>query len=99
MTTTKQQWAVIRTYAAGVHVGRLVRRKGAEVELAQAVRVWRWRGARTLHEMSLHGIEPASCGHSRVSEPVPSIVLTDAIEIIPCSAVVAKGIAGAGWAQ
>ena len=37
---------LIRTYSAGVHYGELVSRKGREVTLANARRVWRWRGGR-----------------------------------------------------
>lgn len=71
---------IIRTYSAGVHVGTLKRREGREVELTDASRIWRWRGANTLHELALHGPQQ---DWTRISERVPSIVLTEAIEIIP----------------
>jgi hypothetical protein len=41
-------------------------------------RLWRWRGANTLHEVSLYGIEPGS----RISEPIEQILLTQAIEVL-----------------
>ena len=71
---------IIRTYSAGVHVGTLVRHEGTVVELKDASRIWRWRGANTLNEMALRG--PAQ-EWTRISERVPSITLTEAIEIIP----------------
>lgn len=72
-------FVVVRTYSAGVHVGTLVSRKGKEVTLLNARRVWRWRGANTLHEMALRGVDEV---YSRISEPVRSVTLTEAIEVI-----------------
>ena len=76
----KNKYVVIRTYSAGVHCGTLVSQKGKEVLLKNARRIWQWIGAFTLSEVSQRGI---SAG--RVSCTVPMIVLTEAIEIIPCS--------------
>ena len=46
---------IIRTYSAGVHVGTLKSHDGTTVVLTDASRIWRWRGANTLHELALHG--------------------------------------------
>ena len=73
---------IIRTYSSGVHVGTLKWHEGKVVTLTNASRVWRWRGANTLHELALHG--PAQ-EYTRISERVPTITLTEAIEIIPVS--------------
>jgi hypothetical protein len=54
---------------------------GKEVKLSNARRIWNWNGANTLSEISLHGVSDKS----RISEAVPEITLTEAIEIIPCS--------------
>ncbi len=72
---------VVRTYSAGVHVGTLVSRKGREVVLGDARRVWRWKGANTLHEMALRGVSMSE--YTRISDAVPTITLMEAIEIIP----------------
>lgn len=74
-------YVVVRTFSAGVHIGTLVSRNGQEVELENARRIWSWRGANTLHEIALHGVGDGS----RISESVPKILLTQAIEVIPCS--------------
>lgn len=87
---------IVRTLSAGVHIGVQVRREGKEIVLHNAQRIWRWRGANTLNEMATHGIN--SGDYSRVSEKVPSITLTEAIEIIPCSAFAEDKIRSAGWA-
>lgn len=72
---------IVRTYSAGVHVGYLESHDGKCVMLSDACRIWRWRGANTLHELALRG--PDRSQFSRISERVPSITLTEAIEIIP----------------
>lgn len=75
---------VVRTVAAGVHAGELARREGKEITLRNARRIWRWRGANTLHEVATKGVDSASSsGYTRVSEPVEEITLLDAIEIVP----------------
>ena len=97
MATKKKltQYVVVRTYSAGVHVGELVRRDGREVELSSARRIWSWRGANTLHEIALHGVGAGS----RVSEPVPSITLLEAIEIIACTEDGESSLRAARWAS
>jgi len=77
----KGKYVVVRTYSAGVHVGELVKREGKEVELANARRIWYWNGRFTLNEIANSGVG----SESKLSEPVSSIVLTEAIEIIPAS--------------
>ena len=50
-TTKKLPYVVVRTYSAGVHVGELKSRKGKEVVLINARRLWKWCGAFTLSEL------------------------------------------------
>jgi len=88
------KYCVIRTYSAGVHVGEVVSHSGTEVELKDARRIWRWEGANTLHEIALRGVGAGS----KVSDEVPSIVLTEAIEIIPCADAAIENLRGAKWA-
>ena len=66
------KYVVVRTYNAGVHVGVLANRAGQEVVLTDARRVWNWQGRNTLHEIALRGVGSGS----RVSEAVPSVLLT-----------------------
>ena len=91
---TKNPIVLLRTYAAGVHVGELVARSGKEVTLANAHRVWRWRGANTLHELSQRG---AAQEWTRISERVPSIVLLDAIEVIECAPAAVTNLRTPRW--
>lgn len=89
------QKVIVRTYSAGVHFGTLVARDGREVTLSAARRIWRWNGANTLNEIALRGVLPTS----RISDPVPSILLTEAIEVIPCSEAAVASLKGATWAK
>ena len=96
MTRSKPSFVLVRTYTAGVHVGVLKSRAGQDVVLTDARRIWRWRGANSLHELSLHGCDQQ---WSRISEPVPVIVLTQAIEIIPCSTEAAQNLSVSRWPE
>jgi hypothetical protein len=74
------EFVLVRTRNAGVHYGTLRRfeiaGEIATVELTQARRLWHWQGARTLHEISLHGVK----GGSKVSEAVERIVILGVID-------------------
>ena len=77
-------YVVVRTYSAGVHAGYLESRNGKEVELKNARRLWMWKGAASLSQIAGKGIsEPENC---KFPAPIASIILTEAIEIIPCTA-------------
>jgi hypothetical protein len=88
-----RKYVVVRTYSAGVHVGELVDRRAREVDLANARRIWSWKGANTLHEVANHGVKDGS----RVSEAVSSITLLESIEIIECSAEGEAALRTATW--
>lgn len=83
---------VIRTFSAGVHFGRLVFTLDKRAALEDARRIWSWTGAHTLNEVSQNGIESG-----RVSKPVPVVILTEVIEILPCSPEAIASIGGCGW--
>lgn len=93
---SKAPIVVVRTYSAGVHVGRVIeRRTSKEIKLGGAVRVWRWKGANTLHELALHGASLTE--FTRISEAVSEITLTEAIEVILCSAEGAENLLKSRW--
>jgi hypothetical protein len=89
------KFVLVRTYSAGVHVGTFARKEGTEVILFGARRIWRWRGANTLNELSQHGTEDTE--FTRISEPVPEITLTEAIEIIPVSEKAKETLGRSTW--
>lgn len=77
------KYVVVRTHSAGVHIGTLVQQSGTAALLSNARRLWRWSGAVTLHEVAIHGVDRSRW--TRISNAVPEILLTEAIEIIPTS--------------
>ena len=79
-TARKLQNVIVRTYSAGCFWGDLVWRKGKEVEMRKARRLWFWDGAATLSQLAQSGTtKPEGC---KWPEAVDSIILTEAIEII-----------------
>lgn len=86
LETTIGKKVVIRTYSAGVHFGTLEEKNGKEVTLSNARRLWSWNGALSLSEVATKGID---IKNSKISEPVEYIMLTEAVEIIPCTSNIA----------
>lgn len=73
---------IIRGDRSGVFFGELGAHNGREVELKEARRIWRWYGASSLSQLANSGLDPEQ---SRVCEPVKSILILDAVEVIPCT--------------
>lgn len=79
-TKKKLKHVIVRTYSAGVFAGYLVSRKGQEVVMKDARRIWKWSGAASLSQLAVDGTsDPDNC---LFPVAVPSIELTQAIEII-----------------
>jgi hypothetical protein len=77
----KGDYIICRTYSAGVFAGTLVSRKGQEVTLRQARRLWYWEGAASLSQLAMEGTKkPDNC---KFPCEVSSVVLLNAIEILP----------------
>jgi hypothetical protein len=90
------EYVIVRTYSAGVFAGTLVARNGREVELSEARRLWYWRGAASLSELAMKGVKmPMDC---KFPEPVKTVLLLEAIEILPVEPIAEKSIKGvAPW--
>lgn len=74
---------IVRCNRAGVFFGELAQRDGQEVELKNARRLWYWDGAASISQIAAEGVKkPGEC---KFTMPVESIVLLEAIEIIPCT--------------
>ena len=77
------QRVIVRCDRAGVFFGKLVAREGQEVELKDARRLWYWDGAVSISQIAAEGVKkPQNCNFTVTVE---SIVLLDAIEVIPCT--------------
>ena len=77
----KLKYVIVRTYSAGVFAGYLVSRKGQEVVMTEARRLWYWQGAASLSQLAMEGVtDPNAC---KFPVALPSVELMQAIEIIP----------------
>lgn len=94
MTTKKTKlgnYVIVRTYSAGVFAGNIKSRKGQEVVLRNARRIWYWDGAASLSQLAQSGTSnPGGC---KFPEPVDEITLLQAIEILATTPVAQKSIA------
>lgn len=74
---------IIRGDRSGVEFGTLNEVDGQTVELHNARRLWYWDGATSLSQLAAEGTKyPDKC---KFTMYIDSIVITDCIEIIPCT--------------
>lgn len=91
------RYVIVRTYSAGVHAGVLSARNGREVTLAGSRRIWRWAQANPA-DGALSGVANWGVGaSSKIAGPVESILLLEAIEIIPATDTARASIEAATW--
>ena len=78
------KYCVVRTYSAGVHAGIVTARNGREILLTDSRRIWYWEGAASLSQLARDGTsKPSKC---KFSVPVEEILVTEAVEVLPCTA-------------
>ena len=86
------KYVIVRTYSAGVFAGILESKEGKEVVLRDARRIWYWSGAASLSQLAMEGTkDPVNC---KFPCPVSKVNLTEAIEILECSAKAEVSILG-----
>ena len=87
---TKKPYVIVRTYSAGVFAGFLTSKKGQEVELTTARRLWYWKGAASLSQLAQSGTScPNEC---KFPEPVSRVTLLQAIELLDVTPEAQKSI-------
>ena len=97
ITETLKNIVMVRTYSAGVHFGELVERVGfKEVTLKNAYRVFYWSNACSLSQLAIEGTG-AKNKDNKVAMALPSITLTEAIEIIPMTEMAYKNLTEVIW--
>ena len=88
--STKKKYVIVRTQSAGVFAGILESRKGQEVVLTDARRIWFWRGAASLSQLATDGTsKPTEC---KFPCPVSRVELLQAIEILDTTKQAEKSI-------
>lgn len=74
---------IVRCNRAGVFYGEIKSRNGQEVEMVNVRNIWRWSGAASIMQLASEGVSrPRDC---KFSVEVESLVLLEAIQIIPCT--------------
>jgi hypothetical protein len=85
------EYKIVRTYSAGVFAGYIKSRKGQEVEMVKARRLWQWYGAMSLSELAVDGTtDPNNCKFAVETE----VTLINAIEILSVTNKAKKSIQG-----
>lgn len=83
---------IVRGEHSGVFYGTLVNKNGREAELADCRRIWYWKGAASISQLAADGTnDPENC---KFTVAVKSIIILDAIEIIPCTSEAINSIDG-----
>lgn len=85
-------YVIARSYKAGVFAGYLKSRKGQEVVLLDARRLWYWKGAASLSQLAVDGVsKPDEC---KFPTAVPKVELLEVIEILEVSQKAKESIMG-----
>lgn len=80
-----EQYCIVRGDRSGVFFGKITKqsRNGKKVKLSDARCLWRWEGAATILQLAQEGTSsPSDC---RFTITVPSLEITDCIEVVPCT--------------
>ena len=86
------KYCIVRCFRASVFAGTVADREGQAVLIRDARRIWSWSGAASLSQLALDGTkEPNECKFTVACE---SVVVLDAIEIIPCTDAAQRRICG-----
>lgn len=79
----ENKYVIVRTYSAGIFAGFLESRKGQEVVMTQARRLWYWDGAASLSQLAMEGVKkPENC---KFPCSVDRVELLNVIEILDCT--------------
>ena len=90
-------YVVIRSRDAGCHAGYLKKDNETSVELINSRRLWYWKGALTLSEMAVKGVNREGC---KFAVELPYIKIANYCEIISCNYKAMKSIKGVKeWTQ
>lgn len=74
---------IVRGINSGVFFGTFIEKEENEVLLKNCRRIWYWDGAASISQLAVDGTnKPNTC---KFTIPVESILITDVIEIIPCT--------------
>lgn len=79
----KNKYVIARCDRAGVFFGKYEKQEGNQLTLTEVRKLHYWDGAAAVEEISLIGTKkPDNC---RFTVEIPSMVVLDPIQIIPCT--------------
>lgn len=79
----EENYVIVRGNRSGVFFGILKSRNGQDVELNNVRKLWYWDGAAAVEQIAKDGVKnPSGC---KFTVTVDSMIVTDAIQIIPCT--------------
>lgn len=80
----KSKNKIVRTYSAGVFFGEIVSRKGQEVVMKNARRIWYWSGAASLSQLAMEGTkDPANCKFPCFVDRVELLQVIEILDVTP----------------
>ena len=83
---------IVRCDRSGVFYAEVPTLEGQTAELKDCRRLWFWSGAASLSQLAQEGVKrPENC---QFTVTVPRMVVTDAIEVIPCTEAACASIDG-----
>jgi len=84
------EYAIVRTFSAGVFAGEIQSRNGQEVVMRNARRLWYWKGAASLSQLAMEGVKcPLEC---KFPCEVDEVTLLQVIEILKVTDIAKKNI-------
>ena len=84
VATKETKYQIVRTYSAGVFAGEIVSRKGREVVMKNARRLWYWSGAASLSQLAMEGTKkPNDCKFPRAVDRVELFEVIEILDVTP----------------
>ena len=81
---TKKKYVIVRTDRAGVFAGNLEVKKGSEVTLTKARRLYYWDGAATLSQLAMEGVsKPHNCKFPCEAKKVQLLGVIEILDTTP----------------
>lgn len=88
----EEKYYIVRCDRSGVFFGHIAYRCGQEVAMAEVRKLWYWDGAAAVEQLACEGTKKAE--NCKFTMYVNEIVVTDAIEILPCTPEAVASIKG-----
>lgn len=93
MAVKKRKYVIVRTYSAGVFAGELESRKGQEVVMRNARRLWYWDGAASLSQLAMEGpSKPENCKFPCEVDRVELLQTIEILDVTPKAQESIKGV-------